>query len=174
MAGRHRRVRPVTGRGRHRNPPRRGHIVLPSLAVAAVLGIGGVSAGAVLGAGHGTSADVVPVGQPRVSVSASSAPSAPAQAAAPAPVASTASPVHVRPAPDFAVTVTGRVCWVQVVGPGGRTLYAGLLRHGRTLSFAQRPLQVTLGNAGAVRLVLHHRAHAHAGKQGQVLQFRYG
>jgi len=67
--------------------------------------------------------------------------------------------------------VVGRVSWVSVVGPRGQVLYAGLLRRGRTLSYRQRPLTVTLGDAGAVRLVLHHHVHAHAGRRGQVLRF---
>jgi len=166
VAGRHRRVRPITGHGRHRIPPRRGHVVLPGLAVAAVLGVGGVSAGAVLGGGH-PAARTAPVASPRpVGTSTSAVP------VAPAPVASTATGAPVKPVPDFAVTVTGRVCWVQIVAPRGRVLYAGLLRHGRTLTYLQRPLQVTLGDAGAVRLVLHHHAKP-AGHRGQVLRFLY-
>jgi len=66
--------------------------------------------------------------------------------------------------------VTGRVSWVSVLGPHGRVLYAGLLRHAHTLSYPQRPLTVTLGDAGAVRLVLHHHAKAHAGRRGEVLR----
>ena len=138
--------------------------MLPSLAVAAVLGIGGVSAGAALsGNGHHSS----PLPRPLPSLHATSAPSP--TAASPAATA----PPTARPAalPDFAITVTGRVSWVGVVGPHGTTLYAGLLRHGKTLSYAQRPLAVTLGDAGAVRLVLHHRAHARAWRPGQVVQF---
>lgn len=75
--------------------------------------------------------------------------------------------------PDFAITVTGRLCWIQVVGPRGHVLIAAIVRHGRTLTYKQRPLAVTLGDAGAVRLVLHHHVHARAGKRGQVLRFTY-
>jgi hypothetical protein len=137
--------------------------VLPSLAVAAVLGVGGVSAGAALsGNGHHPSAALPrPALTAHASVPVAHAPSTPASAPATAPAA----------LPDFAVTVTGRVSWVGVVGPHGKVLYAGLLRHGRTLTYRQRPLTVTLGDAGAVRLVLHHRAKAHAGRRGQVLRF---
>jgi hypothetical protein len=80
---------------------------------------------------------------------------------------------HALVAPDFAITVTGRVSWVQVVGPHGRVLIAAIVRHGRTLTYKQRPLVVTLGDAGAVRLVLHHRAHEPAGARGAVLRFTY-
>ena len=170
MAGRHRRVH-SSAPGRHRVPPRRGHIVLPSLAVAAVLGIGGVSAGAVLGGGDGRHpSGALGRSAPTLRVTPSPAPSASATPTA------TQSAVPARPAPalpDFALTVVGRVSWVSVVGPRGRVLYAGLLRHGRTLSYRQRPLAVTLGDAGAVRLVLHHRVHARAGRQGAVLRFSY-
>ena len=140
--------------------------MLPSLAVAAVLGIGGVSAGAVLGSdGHHSS----PLPRPLPSLHvATPTPSRTAGSAAPAAATPTARPAAL---PDFAITVTGRVSWVGVVGPHGRALYAGLLRHGKTLSYAQRPLTVTLGDAGAVRLVLHHRAQARAGRPGQVLRF---
>ena len=69
--------------------------------------------------------------------------------------------------------MTGRVSWVQVIGPHGRVLTAAIVRHGRTLTYRQRPLIVTLGDAGAVRLVLHHHAHAPAGKRGAVLRFTY-
>jgi hypothetical protein len=83
----------------------------------------------------------------------------------------TSSIVNAGSLADFAITVTGKASWVQVVGPRGGVLYAGMLRHGHTLTYPQRPLRVTLGDAGAVRLVLHHRATAHAGKRGQVLRF---
>ena len=86
------------------------------------------------------------------------------------PIASSSRPPAV---PDFAITVTGRVSWVQVVGPHNHVLIAAIVRHGRTLTFKQRPLAVTLGDAGAVRLVLHHHAHAPAGKRGAVLRFTY-
>lgn len=137
--------------------------MLPSLAVAAVLGIGGVGAGAALGGG-GHHSTPLPRTVPTLVVTSSPTPTpAVSTPAAPAPAAAVQ--------PDFAVTVVGRVSWVGVVGPHGRVLYAGLLRHGRTLTYRQRPLTVTLGDAGAVRLVLRHRTHAHAGRPGQVLRF---
>jgi len=70
------------------------------------------------------------------------------------------------------LTPDGLPVGVQIVAPHGRVLYAGLLRHGHTLTYRQRPLQVTLGDAGAVRLVLHHHAKP-AGHRGQVLRFLY-
>jgi hypothetical protein len=140
--------------------------VLPSLAVAAVLGIGGVSAGAALGGGGHHSSPL----PPSVATPAVSTPASPATTTAPTSAAAVATATAAA-LPDFAITVTGRVSWVGVVGPHGQVLYAGLLRHGRTLTYRQRPLTVTLGDAGAVRLVLHHRAAARAGRPGQVLRF---
>lgn len=164
MAGRHRRVRSGAP-PRHRKPPRRGHVAVPSLAAAAILGIGGVGASAALSSGGGHSAARPTL--PRPVVTASSQPPAPAAsrpATPPAPAA--------RPLPDFAIRVTGRACWVEVTGPRGHVLIAAIVRHGRTVSFGARPLAVTLGDAGAVRLVLHHHAQAHApGRPGQVLRF---
>ena len=51
MAGRHRQTR-VAAPGRHRKPARRGGVVLPSLAVAAVLSLGSVGANAALTGGE--------------------------------------------------------------------------------------------------------------------------
>jgi len=65
----------------------------------------------------------------------------------------------------------GRVSWVQVVGPHGRVLFIGMLRHGKTISFTARPLEITLGNAGAVRVVHGPAVYAHAGHNGQVKRF---
>ena len=170
MAGRHRRVR-SSAPARHRKPPRRGHIALPSLAAAAILGIGGVGASAALsgGDGHPTAAPPVAHPAPATPLATSSPTIGPSSApsAASAPSSPTAAPV-----PDFAITVTGRVCWIQVVGPHGRVLLAAIVRHGRTVNYPQRPLLVTLGDAGAVRLVLRHHVQAHApGRPGQVLLF---
>jgi hypothetical protein len=156
---------------RHRKPPRRGHIALPSLAAAAILGIGGVGASAALSGGGGHPAALPPVAHPASSTPPAT--SSPTVGASTAPSVAAAPPSPATPpAPDFAITVTGRVCWIQVVGPHGRVLLAAIVRHGRTVSFPQRPLVVTLGDAGAVRLVLRHHAQVHApGRPGQVLRF---
>lgn len=144
-------------------------MVVPSLAAAAILGIGGVGASAALSGGGSDHGSGVRPSLPLATSAPSSTPTSPVTSAT--PVVTPAS----RPAatPDFAITVTGRVCWVQVVGPHGRVLIAANVRHGRTLTYKQRPLLVTLGDAGAVRLVLRHHAHAPAGKRGMVLRFTY-
>ena len=147
---------------------------MPALAVAAVLGVGGVAAAAAL-SGNGT-----PHSEPAATPAATStapvippptSPTAPATTRSPlAPTTPTAT----KPGgADFSVNVVRGISWVQVVGPGGHVLFAGVLRHGRTLSYPQRPLRVTIGDAGAVRLVLHHRAHDPAGRRGAVLRFTY-
>ena len=145
--------------------------MLPSLAVAAVLGIGGVSAGAVLlgGNSHQPGASVPRV-VPTLAASSPTPSAAPSTSATPLAPAARPSAATL---PDFALSVVGRVSWVSVVGPHGHVLYAGLLRHGRTLTYEQRPLTVTLGDAGAVRVIAHHKVRAHAGRRGQVLRFTY-
>lgn len=170
MAGRHRKQR-VSTPARHRKPPRRGHIVVPTLAAAAILGVGGVGASAALSGGGG---DHNSAGRAPIPVATSAPSSAPTvgvtPSATPAVTPATSRTVTV---PDFAITVTGRLSWVQVIGPHGHVLVAAIVRHGRTLTYRQRPLAVTIGDAGAVRLVLHHHAHAPAGKRGAVLRFTY-
>jgi len=147
--------------------------VLPTLAAAAILGIGGVGASAALSGGGGS--DHPSAARPALPISTSAPSSTPSGGVSPRASTSPAAVPSSRPAavPDFAITVTGRVSWVQVIGPHGHVLVAGLVRHGKTLTFPQRPLAVTLGDAGAVRLVLHHHAHAPAGKRGAVLRFTY-
>ena len=121
------------------------------------------------GDGH-SSAPTAPRVVPPLAASSPTTPTGSSAAATPAnPVARPSATTL----PDFALTVVGRVSWISVVGPRGRVLYAGLLRHGRTLSYSQRPLTITLGDAGAVRLVAHHKVRPHAGRPGQVLLFTY-
>lgn len=149
--------------------------MLPTLAAAAILGIGGVGASAALSGGSG---DHPSAARPPLPV-ATSAPSSTPSALSSTPSTGVGATPAVTPSsrptglPDFAITVTGRVSWVQVIGPHGHVLIAAIVRHGRTLTYRQRPLVVTLGDAGAVRLVLHHHAHAPAGKRGAVLRFTY-
>ena len=140
-------------------------MVLPTLAAAAILGAGGVGASAAF-SGGGDHPSVAP---PTPSVVVTTPAPAPTASAVPAIVPSATA----KPTPDFAITVTGRASWVEVIGPRGHVLVAAIVRHGRTLTYRQRPLAVTIGDAGAVRLVLHHHAHSPAGKRGAVLRFTY-
>jgi len=164
MSGRHRQP---SAAGRHRKPPQRSHLVVPALVTVTVLGAGGVSAAAALSGGgeHAVPRPrlvpglVVPTPQP----------------IAPKPIATaSAAPRSPRPAPvahGLKLTAVGRVSWVQVVGPHHRVLFVGMLRHGRSLTFTQRPLAVTLGDAGAVRVDYNGKVYRHAGRPGQVRLF---
>jgi hypothetical protein len=180
VSGRHRREPGAAGRHRHgvhRAAARRGHVVLPTLAVAALAGVGGLGASAALSTAPDHPATrlarvidtPVPLPLPFGSVPR------PAPAVVPArqPAHPSAQP-STTVLPDFALRVTGSVAWVRVVSGGGHVLYEGMLRAGRSLTFATRPLVVTVGNGGAVRLVLHHRLQAAAaGRSGQIVRFTY-
>ena len=131
-----------------------------------MLGIGGVGAATAL-TDHGgtTPASVTALSPPSSTVSSSPSP-VPAPSSAPAPRP------HRTPTVGFAVAVTARVSWVSVTLVNRRVLYAGLLRHGHMVTFRQRPIDVVIGDAGAVRLTLHGHLHAPAGHSGAVLRFR--
>jgi len=182
VAGRHRRPRPGPGRHRRRSQP--GRWAAPVLAALVVVGVGGVGAvNALLDHGSGDTASPRPstavLGEqvtrtpvPSSSTPSTGTPSTGTTTTTPTPAPSAASRPPVKPLPWLAVTVTGRRAWVSVAVPGGRTLAQGLLRHGRSVRFPhRRPLAVVIGDAGAVRLVLRHHAHAPAGRRGQVLRF---
>jgi hypothetical protein len=153
-------------RGRHRKPPRRSDLVLPTVTVAAVLSVGGVGASAALTSDHDVRGFTTPRPVPTVAI-----PTHPAAtpAATPSPT-STATPAATQTTPWLSVTTTGRVAWVQVAARHHKVLYAGLLRHGRTVEFRQRPLRVTVGDAGAVKLVIDGKVRNPAGRAGAVLR----
>ena len=147
---------------------------MPVVSAVGVLGIGGVSAAAALSGGGGNDAQPVPMPKvlPNLVVQPPRTPMA-------APVPSASTPPSPLPAKRAAsvdpralrLTIVGRVSWVQVVGPGGKVLFVGMLRHGRTLSFTQRPLTITLGDAGAVRVSRGRTVYPHAGRPGEVRVF---
>ncbi|HEU5033625.1 MAG TPA: RodZ domain-containing protein [Mycobacteriales bacterium] len=195
MPGRHRKPPPRRGGGRHRQPPPRHRLAIPAIAAVVVIGAGGVGAAAAFtgGSEHPQPRAVATIGQlgptdaagPLGSASpAAPAPKvgdpAPATGASPTSGAITLSPVVVSPgaAPTrprhgsvaLGLTVTGRVSWVQVTR-GSHVLFQGMLRHGHRLTYPHGPLQVTLGDAGAVRLQLGRHVTDPAGRSGQVLRF---
>jgi hypothetical protein len=92
-----------------------------------------------------------------------------------APTATPVGPaVHLSVAANphlLSLTTVGRVSWVKVVGPHGRVLFLGMLRHGKTLRYTARPLLITLGDAGAVRVQHGATIYPHAGHHGQVKTF---
>jgi len=63
------------------------------------------------------------------------------------------------------------VSWIEVRRPTGRVLVSGIVRHGRHLTYAHGPLDVVIGNAGAVRLTRNGHTNP-AGKPGEVLRFQ--
>jgi hypothetical protein len=142
-------------------------MVVPALVTVTVLGAGGVSAAAAL-SGGGEQA----VPRPRL-VPGLVVPSP--QPIVPHPVTTAAAAPRIsRPVPavrGLKLTAVGRVSWVQVVGPHHRVLFVGMLRHGHSLTFTRRPLAVTLGDAGAVRVVYNGKVYRHAGRPGQVRLF---
>ena len=174
MAGRHRRT--TTGRpvGRHRQPPPPTSWIVPSLATVAVLAAGGVSAFAAFGGGSevhrqpplvvsGSTTTTLPAAVPTARPAPTSA------GPAPAPVGATRAHHH----PDaLVIRATDGVSWVQVRRVDGRVRFEGMLRPGHALRYRSGPVQVVIGNAGAVRLVRHGHVRDPAGRSGQVLRFR--
>jgi hypothetical protein len=71
------------------------------------------------------------------------------------------------------MVITGSVSWIEVKRPGGRVLVSGLVRHGHGLTYTHGPLDVVIGNAGAVQLTKHGHT-SRAGKLGEVVRFRLG
>jgi hypothetical protein len=150
-------------------------VLIPTLAAAAVLGAGGAGASAAFGGSDRTPTPLLRVvaGAVPLPVPFSATGSAPSAAVAPRTAVAVPHP-HPAALPDFAIRVTGRVAWVRVTNGAGRELYAGMLRHGRQLAYNATRLVVRVGDAGAVRLVLHHHLQPHvAGHAGRVLQLTY-
>jgi hypothetical protein len=175
MSGRHRRPPSRGGQGRHRQPPPTAHWVAPALVAVTVLGAGGVGAHAALG---GRSS----VGAPRPTIvitppsAATPLPAASTPLPSPQAVSPTASrqPTAGRPAPALALTVVGRVSWVEVTRAHGRVVFSGLLRHGGHLAYRRGPLHLVIGNAGAVRLVRRGLVTEPAGRPRQVVRVSVG
>ena len=69
------------------------------------------------------------------------------------------------------MVITGSVSWIEVKRPSGRVLVSGMVRHGRHLTYRRGPLDVVIGNAGAVTVTrgTHTRR---AGNPGEVVRFR--
>jgi hypothetical protein len=180
VAGRHRK--PPYGHGRHRKQMQPGRWASPVLAGLIVLGISGVGAVTAI-TDHGSGAPTT--GSAATSSSTAARTTYLSQAQKPTPTSPSPTPrrTHAtqptrartsatKPASPrrFELTVIGHVVWVSVTIPGRRTLFAGMLRHGRTLRYDAHPLDVVIGDAGAVRLVLQGHAHSPAGKSGEVLR----
>jgi hypothetical protein len=165
MSGRHRKSATRRGSGRHRRAPAHAPWIAPALVSLLVLGAGGITAYAALTA---RTSD----GPARPAPIADAAgPTAPAPAPSlPTPTAHRPPPTTRQPEPALALTITGRVSWIEVTRTNGRALFSGLLRHGRRLVYPTGGLRLVIGNAGAVRLVRHGRVTAPAGRPGQVVR----
>src|SRR4051794_13762535 len=77
--------------------------------------------------------------------------------------------VHVR------VRVIGDRSWIHVTGASGQLLFQGILKKGAQRDFADaRRIRMTIGNAGAVALIVNSRDLGVAGGKGEVVQKDYG
>lgn len=74
------------------------------------------------------------------------------------------------------LTVTGKKSWVRATaGPGGKTLYEGILNEGETKTFRDKQkVSLVIGNAGAVALVVNGRDLGEPGSGGQVVKVTFG
>ena len=91
----------------------------------------------------------------------------------------TTSPTDVLAQADGVVvklTVTGARSWVRATnGPGGKTLYEGILNGGETKTFRDKTLvSLVIGNAGAVSLVVNGKDLGNPGSGGQVIKVKFG
>lgn len=152
-------------RGRHRKPARPQKVVIPIVTIAA-LSVGGVAfANAVDNGGSGSvrGGEVVPR-LPAVAAPALHAP------AVPTPV-SVVHASHVRPH-SLMVRDMSAPCYVKVVATAnGKVLVERIMQPGQLIAFRRHGLEVTLGNAGGVRVALNgHHAHR-GGGSGEVRSF---
>ena len=135
----------------------------------ALLGAGGVGTHAAL-SNSGSSA---PTGMPKSYPDTGSlAPSAsPVPTTSPRPTPSATAPTHHAAAAALRLTITGSVSWIEVRRASGRVLVSGMVRHGHHLTYAHGPLDVVIGNAGAVQLSRDGHSPHRAGKLGEVVRF---
>ncbi len=123
---------------------------------------------------------------PSSSPSSSTAATAPSSSPTTSTTAPTTEPTSPAPSPSEVVaaadgvvvklTVTGKKSWVRATaGPGGRTLYEGILNQGDTKTFRDKQkVSLVVGNAGAVSLVVNGRDLGEPGSGGQVVKVNFG
>jgi cytoskeletal protein RodZ len=115
-----------------------------------------------------------PATLPGPSASASPSPThRPASGPSPAPSNAVAilpqTGVHVR------VRLVGSRSWLHVTGSSGQVLFQGILTKGAQRDFADgRRIRMTIGNAGAVELIVNGRDLGVAGGNGQVVPKDFG
>jgi len=172
VAGRHRKqhaVRPHAQHGRHRKPPSRPRAVLPTVAIVAVLAVGGLVFGREIGRaiaqGQPPREAVVTPRQPLVVPSVAASPDPPAP-----PVATKARHRHHHhrvPPPALRLRDVHGSCYVEV-SRHGHVLTRRILHRGQRVVVRRGGLDVVLGNAGAVRISTHGHASRRPGPTGQV------
>jgi cytoskeleton protein RodZ len=116
--------------------------------------------------GSGQAAAPLPKPSPQVTQPAVTNPSpAPTNAVAIVPQ----NGVHVR------ARVIGDRSWLHVTGSNGQLLFQGILKKGAQRDFADsRRIRMTIGNAGAVALIVNSHDLGVAGGSGEVVQKDYG
>lgn len=74
------------------------------------------------------------------------------------------------------LTVTGAKSWIRATaGPGGKTLYEGIVTQGTTKTFRDKQkVSLVIGNAGAVSLVVNGRDLGEPGSGGEVVKVNFG
>lgn len=92
--------------------------------------------------------------------------------------ASTTAPTSAQPIdPNSSVIfkTTGGASWISVIDASGAVLYSRILPSGSTQGFSDTSLlTVTIGNAGAVDIVLNGKDLGITGTIGQVIHLQYG
>jgi hypothetical protein len=136
----------------------------PNWLIAAVIAAVLLIAASVLGVVRGPGPRTAPTDQRNV---LPALPAAAPSATAPAVVAANASPITF-------VVVTERRAWVHIESDG-ELVFEGTLPAGTTRTFIGREvLDVVIGNAGAVRVILNGRDLGAPGKAGEVFRGRFG
>jgi cytoskeleton protein RodZ len=151
-----------------------------ALALAVVVGAGVISFLSNRPSSSGVAA--APSTSPSASATSSTpstAPTSPSSAPSTEPTSPAPSPSDVVAAADGVVvklTVTGAKSWIRATaGPGGKTLYEGIVTQGTTKTFRDKQkVALVIGNAGAVSLVVNGRDLGEPGSGGQVVKVTFG
>jgi len=165
VAGKHRRN--PHHRARHRKPASAAQRILPVGTAVAVLTVGGVVFGQSLANGSSAQGRLTPA--PYASVLAFHA-TRPQRHEAPQHPAT--QPSHHGHRHTLRIVDTGSPCYVQVSNRHGRILVRRILHAHERLTFRRHGLDVTLGNAGAVRVAINRAHFRRVGSAGQVRHLR--
>lgn len=178
---RHRRSRSY--RGRHRKPPRPERVAVPVLTLVAIT-VGGVAVANAVGSSspHHTGVAAGAGGVVVVPSQAAHSVQAPEQPATPmSSIASARHQIKHHPAyhrarhkvtPDSVrIRDVSGSCYVQISTLDGKILVQRIAHRGDLITFRRHGLDVTLGNAGAVRVALDGHHAQRGGAVGQVRRF---